>query len=185
MVVMAVMLVVAAFAIPTMTKTMDAYRLRGSLTNVSSMTQKCRMQAVRENKTQELQVFFDGTQVFLYYKDADSATPAMQNTDPKLPLPTQFTIPGNPAGPPLLDGPTMWGSNVPVTNVNVPIYFNSRGMPCLPGAAGPAASVCALTNGFVYYFKYTNAGNTRWAALSISPAGRIQNWFWNGTSWGN
>jgi len=36
----------------------------------------------------------------------------------------------------------------------------------------------------VYYFKYTRNG-AHWTALSVSPASRIQNWFWNGTSWGN
>src|SRR5260370_403405 len=99
-------------------------------------------------------------------------------------LPNQLSIPGAPAGvgaPTLLTGTIMWGT-VLVPNVNVDPYFNSRGLPCLPD---PITGVCNPTTGFVYYFRYDSSGRTRWTATSISPAGRIQSWDWNGASWGN
>ena len=76
----------------------------------------------------------------------------------------------------------MWGTAlVPNTSPQDP-YFNSRGMPCLPD---PVTGVCSPTTGFLYYYQYKRGGTVRWTATSISPAGRIQSWLWNGTSWGN
>jgi prepilin-type N-terminal cleavage/methylation domain-containing protein len=180
LVAMAIVLIIAAFAIPTLTTTMDAYRLRGTMGSVAQMAEKCRIQAVKRNTTQQLHVFVNGGNVVLYYKDANSTTPALQNTDPQFPLANLFSVPGTPTGgPTLLTGNAMWGSNV-VPNVDVDPFFNSRGLPCLINGGGP----CSPTSGFVYYFRYQSSG-TRWAALSVSPAGRIQNWFWNGSGWGN
>jgi prepilin-type N-terminal cleavage/methylation domain-containing protein len=183
MIVMAIILVIAAFAVPNMITTMDAFRMRGTLTSASGMVQKSRMQATKANTTQQLHVIVNAGQVVLYYKDANSPNPGLQTTDAIFRMPSQFTIPagGAPAGPTPLTGLAMWGSNVNVTNINIDPYFNSRGMPCLPAAGG----TCSPTNGFLYYFNYTNSGRVHWTALSVSPAGRIQNWFWNGTAWGN
>ena len=76
----------------------------------------------------------------------------------------------------------MWGTAlVPNTSPQDP-YFNSRGMPCLPNLL---TGVCGPTTGFLYYYKFKGGGALRWGATSISPAGRIQSWYWNGTSWGN
>src|SRR5436305_3440628 len=41
LVVMAIILIVAAFAVPSMKSTMDAYRLRTTLNSVSGLTQRC------------------------------------------------------------------------------------------------------------------------------------------------
>jgi hypothetical protein len=44
---------------------------------------------------------------------------------------------------------------------------------------GPCTS-----SGFLYYFKdMSQKGSKGWAALSISPAGRIKKWFWSGSNW--
>jgi len=50
--------------------------------------------------------------------------------------------------------------------------------PPSPGAA------CSSIHGYVYYFKYSSR-STRWTAVSVSPASRMQNWFLSGSSWGN
>lgn len=176
LVVVAIILVVAAFAVPNIMTTMDAYRLRGALTNIVGITQRSRVQAVRLNNTERLHVILSGNTVVLYYKPANSGNPGLQTTDPQLPLAMEFSIPGLPAGPPQLTGVTMWGSNVPFKTNSDP-YFNSRGLPWDP--------VARVATGYVYYFKYKRGNRVRWAALSISPAGRIQNWFWSGTTWGN
>lgn len=188
-IVVAIMLVVAAFAIPTMVSAIDAYQIRGNLASATNMAQRCRMQALRNNTSQRL--FFttqSSGQVVLFVENSTSTatTPAM--SDPQLWLPKNFALAGaSPSGsgaPSTMTANTMWGSNISMSLVNqgTDVYFNSRGIPCWPGANG----VCGDTNGFVYYFNYTGtAGRLAWAAVSISPAGRIQSWFWNGASWAN
>ena len=56
--------------------------------------------------------------------------------------------------------------------------FNSRGMPCA------YANGYCIGSGFRYYFKDTRSvGESRWSAISISPAGRVTKWFWSGSAW--
>jgi prepilin-type N-terminal cleavage/methylation domain-containing protein len=186
--VLAITLVVSAFAIPTMITTVDAFRIRGALGSTASITQRCRTQAIKKDSSQRLHFAAVGGRVALFVTDSNDAAVAPLSTDKKLSaqlwLQTQFSIPGAPVGagsPSLLTGTSMWNTAL-IPNVNVDPYFNSRGLPCLPD---PITGVCNPTTGFVYYLKYTGPGGAKWAASSISPAGRIQNWYWNGTSWGN
>ena len=182
LVVMAIILVVAAFAVPTMVTTMDAYRMRSSLSSTLAMTQRARLMAIKKNKTQQMHFITRGNNVVLYYKDQNAAVTTLQNTDAQFWLSTPFSIPGAPTGgPTALTGTTMWGSNLTPT-YDQDILFNSRGAPCTIAVAnGP----CTPGTGYVYYFKYKTASRTRWAAVSVSPAGRIESWFWNGNGWGN
>jgi prepilin-type N-terminal cleavage/methylation domain-containing protein len=182
LVVMAVMLIVAAFAVPSLTNTMAAYRLRGTLTSISGLSQRCRVQALKNNTTERL--YFTGAAgaVVLYCKAVNDPIPQLQPTDPQISLAPQFSIPGAPTGGPTpLTGTIMWGSSNAVFVVDSDPYFNSRGLPCAAIGVGTA---CSTVTGYVYYVKYAGQ-NSRWAALSISPAGRVQNWFWDGTGWGN
>jgi prepilin-type N-terminal cleavage/methylation domain-containing protein len=188
MVVMAIVLVVSAFAIPTLTTTIDGVRIRGALGSASNIAQRCRMQAVKRNTPQRLHFSTVGNSVALYVTDSTDAAVAPVPGDPKLWaqywLGSQFAIPGAPVGagaPPALTNTQMWGTSTVNLNVNTDPYFNSRGIPCQP----QAGAGCVNTGGFVYYYRYRNGGRTRWAATSISPAGRIQSWIWNGTAWGN
>jgi prepilin-type N-terminal cleavage/methylation domain-containing protein len=185
LVVVAIMLVFAALAIPTMSTTLDGIRLRGALGSASNIAQRCRMQAIKKNLSQRLHFSTVGSSVVLFVTDGTDAAAAPLPTDKQLSaqfwLPLQFSIPGVPAGPPALTATGMWGTTLPL-NVDVDPYFNSRGLPCLPD---PVTGVCNSAGGFVYYYRYRNATHTRWAATSISPAGRIQSWIWNGTAWGN
>jgi len=188
LVVLAIALVVAAFAIPTMVTTLDAFRIRGALGNAASITQRCRAQAITSDASQRLHFATVGGRVVLFVTTSTDLAVAPLTTDKQLSsqvwFPTQFSIPGAPSGagaPTLLTGTIMWNT-ILVPNVNVDPYFNSRGLPCLPD---PVTGVCNTTTGFVYYFKYTGAGRTKWSATSISPAGRVESWFWNGNSWGN
>src|SRR6266404_530529 len=179
LVVVAIVLVFAAFAIPTMTTTIDGIRLRGELGEASNIVQRCRVQAIKRDLSQRLHFSTVGNRVVLFVTDSADAAVAPLATDPKLWaqvwLPSQFSIPGAPTGvgaPPALTSAGMWGTTLPL-NVNLDPYFNSRGLPYLPGTG---------VGGFVYYYRYQGVGSTRWAATSVSPAGRIQSWFWNGTA---
>jgi len=188
MVVMAIILVVSAFAIPTLTTTMDGIRLRGTTGSATNIAQRCRMQAAKRNLYQRLHFQTVGNRVVLFVTDGTDAAVAPLTTDKalwaQLWFSGEFSIPGAPAGagaPPQLTSTQMWGTAT-APNVNVDPYFNARGLPCLPNVV---TGVCGPTIGFVYYYRYQSGGRTRWAANSISPAGRIESWIWNGTSWGN
>ncbi len=181
LIVAAIMLIVAAFAVPTVVKTMDGMRVRGSLNSAVSLAQRTRYQAIKGNVTERMHVTTVSGQTVLFTTDISDTNTAPVGGDPLLHgviwMPTQFAINVTPST--TLTGNGMWGSNV-TPNVNQDIYFNSRGMPCLT-----AGGICSPTTGFVYYFQYTGSSGSRWAALSVSPAGRIESWFWDGGSWEN
>jgi prepilin-type N-terminal cleavage/methylation domain-containing protein len=188
LVVLAVALVVSAIAIPTLTTTMDGVRLRGALGSASNIAQRSRTQAIKRNTYQRLHFATCANQVVLFVTDGTDAAacPAAAVT----PVASQvwfsnnFSIPGAPAGggaPPALTSLIMWGVGGLVPHVNTPLYFSSRGLPCWVNGTACTSD----GQGFVYYYRYQNAGHTRWAATSVSPAGRIQSWIWNGTTWDN
>ena len=188
LIVLGIALVISAFAIPTMVTTLDSFKLRGAMGNASNIEQRCRSQAIKSDASQRLHFATVGGRVVLFVTTSTDAAVAPLTTDKQLSaqvwFPTQFSIPGAPTGagaPTLLTGTIMWNTTL-VPNVNVDPYFNSRGLPCLPD---PVTGVCNPTTGFVYYFKYTGSGSSKWTATSISPAGRMESWFWNGVSWGN
>lgn len=184
MAVVAIILIVAAIAIPSMSHVIDSTRIRGTLGSVSNLAQMCRTQAVKQNTSQRL--FFSKTitpgSTVLYVKAATALdTDPILASDPQLLLPSEFSIAAAPTGgTSQLTGTALWGSAI-TPNAGVDPYFNSRGLPCLPDATG----ACSTTSGFVYYFSYNSGSSLRWSAISISPAGRIKTWFWNGTAWGN
>lgn len=186
-VVVAIMLIVMAIAVPTMTSTVDSFRVRGSMNEVANMALRSRMSAIKRDTSQRLHIRSVNGTLVAFITDQNDANVKPVVGDTQLSgqywFPPQFNTPGPPTGagaPPQMTALFMWGSAI-APSVNVDPYFNTRGLPCLPNAGG----VCVPTNGFVYYVRYLRAGNIRWAALSISPAGRVQSWFWNGGSWGN
>jgi len=188
LVVVAAVLIISAFAIPTLTTTMDAIRVRGALGSASNIAQRCRIQAIKRNVYQRLHFNTVGSQVALFVTDgtdgAASPAAAGNSLSTQVWFPSEIAIPGTPTGagaPPQLTTLQMWGTAGLNVNVNTDPYFNSRGLPCLPGAG----TLCTPSGGFVYYYRYQSAGRTKWAATSISQAGRIESWIWNGNSWGN
>jgi len=191
LVVLAVMLILVAFAIPIASTTVDTFRLRGSLGSTSNLLQRCRMQAARQNVTQRMHFTTDAAtnRVVAFVtpaSDTNSSTTQLK-TDPNVVeqywFPSQFSLSGAPSGTPAaLTGQAMWNTSITVTNVNRDLYFDSRGLPC---DYNTSTSACPATNGFVQYFNYTSGRGTRWAAVSLSPAGRIQSWFYDGGNWGN
>ncbi len=179
LIVVAVMLVVAAMAAPITLNTMDAYRLRGSMSSISGLAQRCRLVALQNNTTSRMYFTTSGGAVTMYCKANNAPTQTLQVSDPQLTLDTRFSIGTTPST--TLTASAMWGSSATTFSSDSDPYFNSRGLPCAPPSAGAA---CSTINGYVYYFKYSSR-STRWTAVSISPASRMQNWFLNGSSWGN
>jgi hypothetical protein len=111
----------------------------------------------------------------------------MTAADGLMPAGKQVVYVGNPTSsnvPAILD-PAMAFGNSGVNVGNGTISFNSRGIPCLwDTSSGNCTN--AGTQAFVWYYVFQPPfGSNRWAALSVSPAGRIKNWYWDGAAWKN
>lgn len=168
-------LVIMVTAIPNMMTGIANARLRASMTSFAGVLQNTRMQAVKENQTLSTRITARPEGLMAYVKRA-SDTGELSKTDSQVQLQApivKLTTPAGPGAPAALDTGTL--GFTPQTGD--PSY-NPRGIPCAYSGGN------CLNTGFIYYFKDTRAeGEMGWAAVSISPAGRIKKWFWNGSAW--
>ena len=175
-VVVAISLIVGTIAIPNMVAVISNARLHAGVTSMSGLLQSSRMAAVKQNRTLTAHFTTEGTATLVgYVKLANDGTGRL-DTDMQAEWEAPVIMMTTPSG---TGAPTAISTSVlGFTPQTSEPSFNSRGLPCLY-----ASGLCA-NNGFLYYFKDTSRkGAKGWAALSISPAGRIKKWFWNGNEW--
>jgi type II secretory pathway pseudopilin PulG len=175
-VVVMITLIVGAVTIPNMVAVISNARLHAGVTSMSGLLQSARMVAVKQNRT--VTTHFDiinGDTLVAYVKTPTDVSPLV-STDLQAQWEAPVKMMGTPvgAGAPSVISTAVLGFTPQTTLPS----FNTRGLPCV------YVSGACTNNGFLYYFKDTSrAGSKGWAALSISPAGRIKKWFWTGYKW--
>jgi prepilin-type N-terminal cleavage/methylation domain-containing protein len=168
-------LILTVIAVPGMANVIATARVRGNISTLSGIFQNCRMMAVKNNRTMTTRFNPASNGIMAYVKLAsDGSGPTRTDTQVEMEAPiTRYTDPTSVGGPAGLTVTTL-GFTAQTGDAS----FNSRGLPC------QYVSPSCTNKGFVYYFKVVRRGNdATWASVSISPAGRIRKWFWNGTSW--
>jgi prepilin-type N-terminal cleavage/methylation domain-containing protein len=198
LVVIAIIMVIAAMATPSLMNTMNGIRLRSAASEVAGIMQECRQRAVRNNRYYTVKpTVVTGARaayVDLNYNDTfDAGAPA---PEPMIQIPQSVTVvtAGAPNTANLIG--QCCTTFVPQNAATLP-SFNSRGLPCVgpvplappTGVGGVPNSVCNISSGgqtvgFVYYMNQTRAfGAVGWAAVSVTPAGRIRVWTYSGATW--
>jgi prepilin-type N-terminal cleavage/methylation domain-containing protein len=184
LVVIAIGLMITAMAAPIMSNAIANIKLRSSLTSVSGLLQNTRASAVQQNKTKTACHFSRTSPPYslvYFVKDATTCTSSTtaDTTDAQVELEAPITPYDTPMGagaPAAIDDATLGLTSDPLTTDP---SFNSRGLPC-----AYSGGTCSASQAFIQYFKDNRIGGSGgWAAISISPAGRIKRWFWNGSSW--
>jgi len=171
-----IMLVLGSLLITNIAAVVSNARLHAGVASMSGLFQTSRMLAVKLNQT--LTTHFtteDGISLVGYVKEAQETGPRVSR-DPQVKWEAPVSMMTTPDG---IGAPQVLSTAVlgftPQTGEPT---FNSRGLPC-----AYSSGVCQ-NSGFLYYFKDTSrSGAKGWAALSISPAGRIKKWFWIGDIW--
>src|SRR5215813_10219121 len=185
--VVAIGALVTVIGLPRMNVAIANLKLRSSMTTVSALVQNCRMLAVQRNTTLSTK-FVDASPSAIVKSMRAVVTAVTDSTNTPIaadaqvemeaPISSPATVPVGAGAPPALTNGQLGLSADPLYTVP---SFNSRGLPC---AFNSLTGACATNNAFIRYFKDNRiniAGG--WAAVAISPAGRIKRWFWNGTSW--
>ena len=176
LIVVAILLILAIVAIPNMSRVVANSRLRAGMTSMSGLFQNCRMQAVKQNKILTTHFTTPSVAVVAFVKEATLAA-TLTNSYPQVTWTSPVVLVTSPSGP---NAPsTLLTSTVlGFTPLTSEASFNTRGLPC-----NFSGGICS-NSGFLYYFKDTSQTGTRgWAAISISPAGRIKRWAWSGSAW--
>ena len=168
-------MVITAVAVPNMVTGISNLRLRSSMTSLAGVLQNCRVLAVKQNR--HMTTRFDPRPwgIIAYVKLAtDTSSVETGDSQVELEAPVTKVIPPLGVG----DPPVLSTSTLGFTPQTGNPSFTPTGLPCVytPGSCP--------SFGFVYYFHDTRPqGKVGWAALSISPAGRMKKWFWNGSAW--
>ena len=172
-VVVAIILILAAMAVPRLLSTASDISLRYAASDFSGLVQSARIQAVRKNTFYTILQGNLPSGTPAYYLDLPKAG-VYTNGDPALPINPAFTVwPGIGSGAPN-EGAFIAGLNFTVNPGGSPASFNARGLPCIA-----AFNACPQTpgQGFVFFIsKAAATGGTPWAAVVINPSGHIQLW---------
>lgn len=170
MVVVVIILTIAAVAIPTVMTSVANVRLRSSVSTISGLLQSGRILSVKDNRRYSIHFATLGSSAVAYVDL--NGNDSLDGGEPQVQV-----------GGTIVQATTLTG----VTPLNTAVLgytpqtgdmaFNARGLPCTP-----SGSSCGV--GFAFYFTDNRkVGTPGWAAVSITPAGRVKTWIWAGGNW--
>jgi type II secretory pathway pseudopilin PulG len=196
MIVVAIMLVVSAMAVPMWMTAMRTARIRGSEADYASLLQIARTRAVNDDRYYSV-----------YIQPTAGNVPALAYVDIYPQNVNGTSGAGAPpggsytAGPPADPMVALSSEAVPQAQASAPntgnlllsfcgtcaaaIIKNSAptwgpdGLPCLAAiSSGGTGTVCNSAGGPIAYVVYFQSSTTQeWDAVTISPAGRIKTWY--------
>lgn len=160
LVVTGILLLMAAFALPTVVRGIRTYRLGGAATEVANIVQRARYDAVRRNRIVSCRAQRQGTQWQVWVDANNDGT--VTAGEPFILLPRDITF-----APPLVPGPASMGYANTQPPPGTGIRFEPRGTVDF-GAAAPAVYVVSLG--------YANDSTAGFRAISVTPTGRTKIW---------
>jgi prepilin-type N-terminal cleavage/methylation domain-containing protein len=177
LIVVAITVVVAAIAIPNIINGIAQYRLRGAASDLSGLIQKGRMLAVSQNRQYALRQTTDSSGFSYAWVDLNNDGSKNANEDVNsLYLPRGVVFDSSSGAP---SYSSMSLGFTPASPPRLPV-FTARGLPCV--VSGGACT--ATGQGYIQYLRQDRTiGATAWAAVTVTPAGRVRVWTWNGSAW--
>ena len=185
MVVVTIALIVLGFGVPQVISTIHAYRLRGSASNMASLAQTVRWRAVQADQFYSARLTTSGVQEA--YVDI-AKTGSLAAGDPQTVVDSEVAVKSASSAPSttsLRSQMLPTGSTATLNDASVaakPITFGPRGLPCVPTttyAGASSATVCDSAGGTQAYWMFFQDNVTqKWAAITVTPAGRIQVWYY-------
>jgi Tfp pilus assembly protein FimT len=197
--VVAIVITVAALSLPSLMGAVHRSRLRSGGTDFSGLLQQARMRAIQDDRFYSVwpyagngvpQEFVD-----IYPQGTNGASgygngTQMDPQDPVITLSAEVIQQPQAAAPSTANlSQQLLGANpnnlTPKdgTDPASRVTFGPQGLPCLSkGVTG--GTVCNSQGGAVaYWVFFQNSFTQDWAAVTVTPAGRIQKWYYDGTVW--
>jgi Tfp pilus assembly protein FimT len=193
-VVMGIMMVLAAMAVPGAVQMTRNFRLRNAGTEFAGLVQQARSRAVRDSNFYSMRIIYS-TPITQAYVDIKKTSSLDTVNDPFVswsPEVQPFAAGSAPDTSSLKTSAFL--TSVGSTSVSVVdgfvtsgngITFSPMGLPCVPSSSSSTA-VCdhassTTDTAFWVFFKNTKSGE--WEAVTVTPAGRIQKWIHSGSKW--
>jgi prepilin-type N-terminal cleavage/methylation domain-containing protein len=189
LIVVSIMFIAAAVVIPTASTAIRSVRLSSSGTRYADLLQQARVLAVRNDTyytvislpatsstagTAFLDLNGNGTyqsgEPMMVF--AQNVTPTPFSSGPALTnLESMFLPPGTASLLSVTAGQTAAGPT-----------FGPRGLPCTPSPTG-AYTTCPYLTPTSYITFIQSGDGGAWEAVTVTPAGRIREWRYDGTTW--
>jgi type II secretory pathway pseudopilin PulG len=198
-VVMLVILIIASVAIPQAMTVMHMVRLNGAVSDFAALLQVQRIRALDDDRFYSSYIvaanganpelaFVD---IFPQNANGTSGSGGL-NRDPRDPL---VSISQEVSPQPAAAAPNtanlrlqLLPANSPVapqdgSALGTPVTWSPQGLPCTPTLAG-GTFVCDSQGGATAYWVFFQNNLTQaWAAVTVSPAGRIRRWSFSAGTW--
>jgi len=186
----AILMIVAAIAAEFVQKAAQTMRLQESAINYSNLLQQARLRAVRDDKYYTVLTATGGPDGDMAFIDiAGSGTYVLG--EPMMVFSSGVTPMAFGSGPALADLESRFlpndpGSVLTVNTTALGLSFGPRGLPCTPMTDKPANTCPYLTPAGIptsYITFLQNAQDQNWEAVTVTPAGRIRQWRYDGNTW--
>ncbi len=181
-VVVAILMVVAGMVFISALNTVQSIRLRQSATSYANLLQQARMRAVQDDTYYTVRTFSDGYGSAAYVDLNGSGTYAAG--EPTMRFSPSVGPMAFASGPGLTNLESQFlpaGSGGTVNSTAPGPTFGPRGLPCTPSA--PTGGTCPYITPTSYVTFLQNSQTTKWEAVTVTPAGRIRIWSYDGSSW--
>lgn len=198
LVVVSIIMLVVSLAVPTLIQAVHTARLKGAGSDMASLLQVARIRAVRDDRYYSVYLInSNGAQqvyVDIYPQNVNGASgsggTALNFPDPSIALSAEITRQPQAAAPNIVNLaqqllPTNPNNLVPsdASLAISPFTFGPEGLPCKPVVIA-AGTVCNSRGGAVAYWTFLQNNVTQaWEALTVTPAGRIQQWYYSNGVW--
>jgi prepilin-type N-terminal cleavage/methylation domain-containing protein len=185
----AILMIVAGIAVPNFMTALHSARLKGTISDFSSLVQVGRIKAVDDDRYYSVYVIANNPQegfVDIYPQNANgtsgSAGATVDPKDPVIQVNAEISQQAQASAP---NTANLKSQILPATSPVVPqdgslsatpFTFGPRGLPCKP-----LAGVCDTLGGpQAYWIFFQNTVTQNWGAVTVTPAGRIQRWLYVG-----
>ncbi|OLE46739.1 MAG: hypothetical protein AUG46_08690 [Acidobacteria bacterium 13_1_20CM_3_58_11] len=184
LIVVLVVMIAAAIAVPNIFLAVSNLRLRASAGDLSGLMQQARILAAKNNTTYDI-LYATRNGARIAYVDLnfnssfDADEPMMEFSGTTVPASGTPSGSGQPTAY-VLAGDT--GSSS-YDNANT-LGFTGRGLPCnYDTTTTPVTCSTPVARYFVYYLTDTRVGGAGWAAVVVTKGGRTKMVTWNGAAW--
>jgi type II secretory pathway pseudopilin PulG len=195
-VVVIIVLILVATAVPTLLTATRMAHLRGAATDYAGLLELARIYAIRDNNYYATYILAPSgsSAVAQVYLDLPQGSPPAKNGgtgvvtgDPTITIGSDVSVEpvGSAPNTSNLESQLL-PATTPVTPTDTSVTaatFGPRGLPCTPLTLSSSV-VCDSSGGATAFWTFLqNTKTGAWQAVTITPAGRIQKWFYTGSAW--
>jgi Tfp pilus assembly protein FimT len=183
----AISMVIAGMVVINAQSITRSIRLSESATNYANLLQQARIRAVQDDRYYTILTTTGTTSSppTAFVDIAGSGTYA--TNDPMTVMATGVTASGSSSGPNITGlksqflpaGASAQGS---LNTTAAGPTFGPRGLPCTP-ATSAGYTTCPFLTPTSYVTFFQNSQSQKWAAVTVTPAGRIRQWSYDGSNW--